>query len=57
MLPCNVTVDEIAEGTVEVRIANPHAMMEVVGDGDELTAAADEAAQRLEKAAEELRRD
>jgi uncharacterized protein (DUF302 family) len=54
MLPCNVTVDEVAQGTVDVRIANPHAMMAVVGQDKELAAVADEATERLGKVAARL---
>ena len=59
MLPCNVTVDEVEAGTVDVRIANPHAMMEVVGEDAELAAVADEATKRLQNVAASLagRRD
>jgi uncharacterized protein (DUF302 family) len=54
MLPCNVTVDETAAGTVEVRIANPHAMMGVVGEDEALADVAREATERLEKVASSL---
>ena len=55
MLPCNMTVDEVADGTAEVRIANPHAMMGVVGEDAELADVANEATERLQKVAAELR--
>jgi uncharacterized protein (DUF302 family) len=54
MLPCNVTVDEVGEGKVDVRIANPHALMAVVGQDKELAAVADEATERLRKVAARL---
>ena len=54
MLPCNVTVDEVEAGKVDVRIANPHAMMDVVGEDEALAEVAGEATERLRKVAARL---
>ena len=35
MLPCNVTVEEVAEGSCLVRIINPEAMMNAAGFADD----------------------
>lgn len=53
MLPCNVTVSQIADGQVEVAIIDPIAMMTVVEHPD-LPAIADEARGLLAKALDML---
>jgi uncharacterized protein (DUF302 family) len=53
MLPCNVTVSQIADGQVEVAIIDPIAMMTVVEHPD-LPAIADEARGLLVKALDML---
>ncbi len=47
MLPCNVIVQEIEEGTVEVAAVNPMASMQAV-ENEKLTEVADEITSRLE---------
>lgn len=47
MLPCNVIVQEIEEGTVEVAAVNPMASMQAVKN-EKLTEVADEITSRLE---------
>ncbi len=49
LLPCNVVVQEIAEGEVVVSIADPEAMFEVVRN-PALAPIADEARARLQRA-------
>ncbi|WP_420592598.1 DUF302 domain-containing protein [Robiginitalea biformata] len=46
MLPCNVIVQEIEEGTVEVAAVNPMASMQAV-ENEKLTEVADEITSRL----------
>ena len=50
MLPCNVTVSEIDEGSVEVAFIDPILMMNVVGN-PELESIAQEAKDRLQRVA------
>lgn len=56
-LPCNVIVEQVAEGGCQVRIASPKAMFEVSGMTDEmeLQAVATEAEKRMARTAEWLR--
>lgn len=55
MLPCNVTVEQYAEGS-RVQIIKPRAMLGVgvLGDNDALCSVADEAHERLERVADLL---
>ena len=53
MLPCNVTVDQVEEGVVEISFIDPIMMMGVVGDS-RLEPIAKEARERLERAARSL---
>lgn len=46
LLPCNVVVQELTEGGIEVSIADPNVMLNVVGNTD-VTPIAQEAARRL----------
>ena len=57
MLPCNVTVEEIAPGITTVRIANPEMMMTVgaLQDNPGLVEVAQEARSRLERVSEKLK--
>lgn len=50
LLPCNVTVSQAAEGTIEVSLVDPLVMMGVISQ-PELQAVAEEARVRLEKVA------
>jgi len=56
MLPCNVTVEETARGSL-VSILNPQAMLrfEMLEEDDQIPQVANEAAERLERVAEALR--
>ena len=54
-LPCNITVEEVAEGECLVRIINPQTMMSMGDMGEELSEVAEEATDRLQKVAEALR--
>jgi uncharacterized protein (DUF302 family) len=54
LLPCNVTVAQAAEGTIEVSLVDPLVMLGAVSY-PELQAVAEEARERLEKVAETLR--
>lgn len=56
LLPCNVTVSEVGEGRVEVKLIDPMVMLGVL-DAPELEAVAKDAAARLERVAEQLLRD
>jgi uncharacterized protein (DUF302 family) len=55
MLPCNVVVEAVEDGTL-VRIIDPHAMMDAGGFGDDpvLQEVGSEAATRLKRVAESL---
>lgn len=55
LLPCNVTVAQVADGVIEVSLVDPLAMMSVVQNA-ELQAVADEAAARLDRVAAALQR-
>jgi uncharacterized protein (DUF302 family) len=54
LLPCNVTVRQMEDGTVEVAIIDPLMMMSVVNKTD-LKPVADEARTRLERVAQALK--
>jgi uncharacterized protein (DUF302 family) len=54
LLPCNVTLSQNADGSVEVAMIDPLMMMSVV-PGSELAAVADEARARLERALDHLK--
>lgn len=49
LLPCNVVVRDLGDGTTAVEAIDPHAMMSVT-ESPELRAVADDAAQRLRAA-------
>jgi uncharacterized protein (DUF302 family) len=53
LLPCNVTVAEQEDGRILVSIVNPRAMLGIV-DVPEMKAAAEDAANRLDRVAEVL---
>tara|TARA_R110002012_G_scaffold154406_1_gene314741 strand:+ start:2096 stop:2530 length:435 start_codon:yes stop_codon:yes gene_type:complete len=53
MLPCNVIVQEIEEGTVEVAAVNPMASMQAV-ENEKLNEVADEITSKLEHVIEKL---
>ena len=53
MLPCNVIVQEIEEGTVEVAAVNPMASMQAV-ENEKLNEVADEITAKLEHVIEKL---
>ncbi len=53
LLPCNVTVAQVAEGVIEVSLVDPMAMLGVVAHPD-LAPVAAEAAARLERVAANL---
>jgi len=53
MLPCNVIVQEIEEGTVEVAAVNPMASMQAV-ENEKLADVADEITAKLEHVIEKL---
>ena len=53
MLPCNVIVQEIEEGTVEVAAVNPLASMQAV-ENEKLNEVADEITAKLEHVIEKL---
>ena len=53
LLPCNVTVRQLEDGTIEVAIIDPLMMMSVVENAD-LKPVADEARARLERVAQTL---
>ncbi|HKJ46748.1 MAG TPA: DUF302 domain-containing protein [Balneolales bacterium] len=53
MLPCNVIVQELDDGSVEVSAIDPVASMQAV-DNDELPAVASEVRKRLSKVVESL---
>ncbi len=53
LLPCNVVVQELAEGEVEVMIADPRAMFSLVREPS-LEAVVTEAEQRLRRALDSL---
>lgn len=55
LLPCNVTVEEAELGGSLVRIINPAAMFDALGEQPALQPIADEAARLLHQAAAELR--
>lgn len=48
LLPCNVTVSQVAENQTQVSIIDPIAMMQVI-EHPELKAVADEAREKLER--------
>jgi uncharacterized protein (DUF302 family) len=52
-LPCNVTLSQVEDGSIEVSLIDPMAMMGVL-DSPELKPVADEAAERLARVAKEL---
>jgi len=54
LLPCNVTLSQNADGSVEVSMIDPLMMMSVVPNS-ELAAVADEARARLERALDHLK--
>lgn len=54
LLPCNVTLSQNADGSVEVAMIDPLMMMSVVPNS-ELAAVADEARARLERALDHLK--
>jgi uncharacterized protein (DUF302 family) len=54
LLPCNVTVRELADGAIEIAIIDPLMMSDLL-DQPELKAVADEAHTRLERVAGALR--
>lgn len=54
LLPCNVTLSQNADGSVEVSMIDPLMMMSVVPNS-ELAAVADEARARLERAVDHLK--
>ncbi len=53
LLPCNVTVRQVAEGEIEVALIDPIMMMSVVSHPD-LKPVADEARARLQRVAQSL---
>lgn len=53
MLPCNVVVQEIAEGTFEISSINPKAVMSAV-ENDEMIDIANEISEKLERVIENL---
>ncbi|RPF20773.1 DUF302 domain-containing protein [Myceligenerans xiligouense] len=53
LLPCNVVVRDLGDGTTAVEAVDPHAMMSVA-ESPELNAVADDAAQRLRTALAQL---
>jgi uncharacterized protein (DUF302 family) len=53
MLPCNVIVQEIEEGTVEVAAVNPMASMQAV-ENEQLKEVAEEITNRLEHVIDKL---
>ena len=53
LLPCNVTVAEVAEGEIEVSLLNPMVMNNMF-DNPELAAVAEEAYARLARVAQSL---
>jgi uncharacterized protein (DUF302 family) len=57
MLPCNVTVEAVADGESLIRIVNPSVMMQMgeAGSDDAISKVADEAAKRLKRVAAALR--
>jgi uncharacterized protein (DUF302 family) len=57
MLPCNVTVEAVADGESLIRIVNPSVMMQMgeAGSDDAISKVADEAAERLKRVAAALR--
>jgi uncharacterized protein (DUF302 family) len=55
LLPCNVTVRELQDGTIEIAIIDPMIMMGVISNPD-LKPIADEARARLERVAQSLRK-
>jgi len=50
LLPCNVTVDQVDEDTVEVSLLDPNIMLAVVGD-PAIQSIAGEASERLQRVA------
>ena len=54
LLPCNVTVRELEDGSIEVAIIDPLMMMGVISNPD-LKPVADEARTRLERVAHSLK--
>ena len=56
LLPCNVTLDEVEAGIVEVGLIAPLTMMSVM-DNPEVRSVADEAQTRLDRVAQSLRGD
>jgi uncharacterized protein (DUF302 family) len=55
LLPCNVTVQYVADGVTEVSLVDPMAMMGVVPHPD-LVSVANDAAERLDRVAAALRK-
>ena len=53
LLPCNITVDEVAENEVSVSVLNPHFVGEVL-ENDDLVSIMEEAYDRLARAIESL---
>ncbi|MBL0886250.1 DUF302 domain-containing protein [Myceligenerans indicum] len=53
LLPCNVVVRDLGDGTTAVEAIDPHAMMSVA-ESHELKAVADDAAERLRTALAQL---
>lgn len=53
MLPCNITVDEVAENEVEISVLNPRFISEIM-ENDEIVAIMDEAYDRLARVIESL---
>ncbi|MGW8319660.1 MAG: DUF302 domain-containing protein [Candidatus Promineifilaceae bacterium] len=53
LLPCNVTVDQVSEGLVEVTFLDPKLMMAIAGE-PALEPIAEEARQRIERVAASL---
>ncbi len=55
LLPCNVTVSEVDDGRILVSLVNPRAMLGVL-DVPQMQSVAEDAAERLDRAAQALRR-
>ena len=53
MLPCNITVDEVAEDEVEISVLNPHFISEMM-ENDDLAPIMEEAYDRLVRVIESL---